>query len=206
MKKLYFKGWILLFVGGYFFNILTCYVVGNWFINYVECHLILTTSMSPTLKITSDFHDMVIINKWIYKLREPQRGDIVCFDSDRWLWHVENKIPVGNIKRIIGLPEEIIDIEPPYIMINGERLTEPLIFETISSCQNGYAGYCKNLDNVSAKTIELPITLGKDQYFIMGDNSQHSIDSRIIGVIHKNEIRGKVVRIIYPLSRFKLLD
>jgi signal peptidase I len=206
IKQLSLKCWILLFILGYIFNILVAECSGIVFKIYVVGEFVKTTSMSPTLTITSDFRDLIIINKWIYKLQEPQRGDIVCFYPDNWLLRDENKRHVCNIKRIVGMPNETIDIEPPYILINGNRLTEPLIFETISLCQNGYNGYYKNNENELLQTITMPLTLGKDQYFVMGDNSYHSIDSRQVGAIHRNDIQGKVIRIIYPLSRFKFLN
>ena len=136
------------------------------------------SSMEPTL---SD-GDNLIVDKISYRLHDPERFDIVVFpyrDSD-----------VFYIKRVIGLPGETVRIdEEGNIYINGEILEENYGLETIDSRHIGRA-------------IE-EVKLGKDEYFVMGDNRNNSKDSRFeeVGNIKRSEIDGKAVFRIWPLSK-----
>lgn len=127
--------------------------------------------------------DNLWINKLSYHFEDPKRFDIVVFpyqDSS-----------VYYIKRIIGLPGERVRIEEDgTIYINNEPLEENYGYETISSNMIGRA---KN-----------NIILGEDEYFVMGDNRNDSKDSRFeeVGNIHRDELEGKAVFRIWPLSKF----
>ena len=132
-------------------------------------------SMEPTL----ENKDNLICDKISYRFGDPERFDIVIIrpdadKSDRW------------IKRIIGLPgEEVrIDLEG-NIYINGEKLDE---------------SYGKEVIENPGLAIE-PIVLGEDAYWVMGDNRNHSSDSRVIGPVPKNRIIGKAFVRIYPFSK-----
>ncbi len=85
------------------------------------------------------------------------------------------------IKRIIGLPGETVEIKENQIYINDELLEDPY----------GY-GVTYNID---------PVTLGSDEYFILGDNRIISLDSRVFGKIHESEIKGTTNFIMYPFSK-----
>ena len=110
--------------------------------------------------------------------------------------------------RIVGLPGETVDIESPYVLINGERLTEPPIFAKISGKQDGYAGYftLEDIYGADAGGVPLPMTLGADEYFVLGDNSSHSKDSRFEGPVRRENITGKVIRIFYPFDRIREIE
>ena len=163
------------------------------------------TLLAPTEHAPEVLHrDKIIANKWLYHINDPQRGDIAIFkvtdprDGSQTNW----------IKRIVGLPGETVDIESPYVLINGERLTEPAIFAKIASRQDGFTGYysaqeLEGGDEVSS--VPLPLTLGPDEYFVLGDNSPRSIDSRFLGPILRQDITGKAIRIYYPFSRVREL-
>lgn len=86
------------------------------------------------------------------------------------------------IKRIIGLPGETVEIKDNEIYINDKKLED----------KYGY-GVTYNIDKV---------TLKKDEYFILGDNRKISLDSRVFGTIHKNEIKGTTNFIMYPFKSF----
>ena len=177
----------------------------------VEAYVNQGMAMSPTIIAPSksdptvQWADCIIVNKWIYRIQKLNRGDIVAFQTEQ----VDSAgSPVVFVKRIAGLPGETLDIEPPYVLINGERLVAPPIFETISSKQGGYSGYLRleNLGNPSGKGTSLPITLGPDEYFLLGDNSLLSFDSRFWGPVSREKILGKSIRIYWPLSRIRDLE
>ena len=157
------------------------------------------TSMRPTLIGPAQRPDYIIVNKWVYRLNDPKRGDVVTFKVEGWFGDSATVIA----KRVVGLPGETVDIEPPYVLINGKRLTEPPIFERISAQEDGFAGYC-TADG--GKGIPLPLTLGPDEYFLMGDNSPNSFDSRYNGPVSRQNITGQVIRIYYPFDRIRELE
>lgn len=122
----------------------------------------------PTMSPTLNSHDYVLIKKW-EKLYT--RGDIIVF---RYL--DKGKYPAMNgsflIKRIIGLPGEKVAIQNGSVFINDSVLEEPYI------------------------KIQTPgttlLVLGKDEYFVLGDNRSKSLDSRFYGPIASTDIEGKV--------------
>lgn len=131
--------------------------------------------------------DNLWIDKLSYHFKDPQRFDIVVFpyqDSN-----------VYYIKRIIGLPGERIRIEQDgTIYINNEPLEEDYGYETIAANMIGRA--------------KSNIILGDDEYFVMGDNRNDSKDSRFaeVGNIHRDELEGKAVFRIWPLSKFGKIE
>jgi signal peptidase I len=127
--------------------------------------------------------DYLIIDEITYRFREPKRGEVVVF-----------KNPLNErqrfIKRIVGLPGEKIEISNGKIFIsNGERkiLTEPYL-------------------NFSFTSGDVQITLGKDEYFVLGDNRQFSLDSRRFGPIKKKEIVGRVFLRLWPIYSFAKIE
>ena len=131
--------------------------------------------------------DNLIVDKISYRFRDPQRFDIVVFPFK----YKENTY---YIKRIIGLPGETVQIdEQGNIYINGEKLVESYGREIIKP------------ENVGIAAV--PIVLGEDEYFVMGDNRNNSTDSRteIVGNIHRDEIIGRAWIRIWPFSKFGVL-
>ena len=151
--------------------------------------------------------DRVFIERLSYRFRDPKRGDIVVFKTDG----IEGARPgTFYIKRIAGLPGERVRIDPPYLFANEQKVVEPEIFSIMSSKVNGYSGFVLALDKVrgtAAKLINTNdfITLGGDEYFVTGDNSPNSLDSRYYGPVPRKNIIGKVTRIYYPFSRINKL-
>lgn len=131
--------------------------------------------------------DNLIVDKITYRFKEPQRFDIIVFPFQ----YRENTF---YIKRIIGMPGEVVWIdEKGNIYINGEVLKESYGKEIIKAENVGIASQ--------------PITLGEDEYFVMGDNRNNSSDSRteIVGNIHRKDIVGRAWLRIWPLSEFGFL-
>jgi len=210
-------GWILFIVVLLSFNhAIKMSGVLSWR-TYGEVFVIGSGAMAPTLVGPSEFDpkmqskqslervlakqylERILVNRWIYRVSDPKRGDVAIFkmniDGASQTWTM----------RIVGLPGETVDIEPPYVLINGQRLTKPPIFAKIASRQDGFPGYC-TAQEIAGEGVPLPLTLGADEYFVLGDNSPHSRDSRFIGPVLRQNITGKVIRIFYPLDRVREVE
>ena len=132
-------------------------------------------SMYPTLHDD----DNLIVDKVSYRFSDPRRYDIIVFPyryKDMYF-----------IKRIIGLPGETVQIIDGYVYINGEKLDE---------------NYGAEVMNDAGRAAE-PITLGDDEYFVLGDNRNRSDDSRYENVenLKREKIVGRAWVRIWPLDR-----
>ncbi len=138
------------------------------------------SSMAPTL----EDDDHLLVDKLTYRFSEPERFDIVVF---RYL-HLENSY---YIKRVIGLPGETVQIKDGIIYINGEPLEESYGLETMQN--PGRAAQ--------------PITLGADEYFVLGDNRNVSSDSRdpMVANVAREQIVGRAIFRLYPFDRMGTL-
>jgi len=139
-----------------------------------------TQVSGSSMETTLSDGDHLIVDKISYRFREPQRYEIVVFP-----YRYEKN--TYYIKRIIGLPGETVQIVDGYIYINGKQLDEHYGNEIIEE-----AGMAAE-----------PVTLGEDEYFVMGDNRNDSLDSRStdVGFIQERYILGKVVFRIFPFDR-----
>ena len=128
--------------------------------------------------------DNLIVDKLTYRFSKPKRYDIIVFP-----FRYQEK--TYYIKRIIGLPGETIQIQDGVIWIDGEVLQESYGREVMKN-----AGLAADM-----------ITLGEDEYFVLGDNRNDSTDSRdpSVGVIHKDEIIGRSWLRIWPLDKIGVL-
>lgn len=174
-----------------------------------------TNAMSPTIRGISTLPDgaktaadRIICDKLVYRLRAPRRGDIVVFRTDEIPDLAKSPRAAYYAKRIAGLPGERVSIQPPYLYINGQRVTDPPIFETIARAEDGYFGY------VLPHTFPPPrylasetdsVQLGKDEYFVLGDNSPSSLDSRFWGPVPRRSLVGPVTKIYWPLDRMGII-
>lgn len=129
-------------------------------------------SMAPVLRNG----DVVLVNRLVYRIKNPSRGDIVVFRQD------ENSH--YSIKRVVGLPGETVQITEGQVLIDGEEPAEDIHVSGIE-----YAG-----------VAEEPVELGEDEYFVIGDNHTASDDSRNpdIGIIAGDDIYGTPWFIISP--------
>ena len=135
-------------------------------------------SMMPLLQSG----DVVLENRLSYDFGKPDRMDIVVFLRD------DNK---ANIKRVIGIPGDVVQIKNGFIYLNGERL----------EAEDG-------LDEVAlAGLAEHPVELGEGEYFLLGDNRDSSEDSRFanVGNVRQEQIVGKVWMRIFPLIEIGLV-
>ena len=102
------------------------------------------------------------------------------------------------VKRIIGLPGETILYKDNKLYVNGEYVEETFFNEDFVDSQT--FGQLLNFTEDFG-----PVTLGEDEYFVLGDNRRSSLDSRIIGAIHSEDILSKYVYVIYPFDDFNIV-
>lgn len=123
--------------------------------------------------------DNLIVDKLSYRFRDPKRFEIIVFPYR----HKENTY---YIKRIIGLPGETVQVKDGYVYIDGEKLDENYGLEVMEDA------------GIAAE----PIELGEDEYFVLGDNRNHSSDSRdpSVGILHRDELIGRAWIRIWPLD------
>lgn len=171
-----------------------------------------TAAMSPTLKGNrkdssgSDRPgDHVWVNLLAYRSHGPQRGDIVVFRTKGLPPMVQPN--TYYVKRVVGLPGEVIGIEPPDVIADGKRVTEPPVFRRISGKKGGYCGYvpaspCPSKQFCLSRPTDR-VTLAPSEYFVLGDNSTNSLDSRYFGPVRRDAMIGKVVYIYAPAERKK---
>lgn len=125
-------------------------------------------SMEPTLMDGEKY----TVNQIVYAVGAPDRYDIVAYKS------VENQDRYYSIKRVIGLPGETVLIQNGQVYINGNPLSDCPIDKEIKT----------------AGLAETALTLGENEYFVLGDDPDNSQDSRYLSVgnVKKNEILGRV--------------
>lgn len=158
-------------------------------------------SMSPTIRP----HDRFYIEKLTYMFHDPQRGDIIVFRTDG--------IPTPGVikstyyfKRVAGIPGDRIGIVPPNLIVNGQPLKEPAIFATISSCRGGYGGFSPADPVTPGALLTSPtneVFLGEGEFYVLGDNTRNSWDSRYWGPVPRKNIVGRVIAIYWPLNRLQ---
>lgn len=129
--------------------------------------------------------EYLIIDELSFRLREPQRGEIVVF-------HYPGNRSEYFLKRLIGLPGERVKVKEGEIIIYNQENPEGLILQ-----EPYLAPGLRNRPDVS-------YNLGSTQFFVLGDNRNSSFDSRFFGPIEKKEIVGRVLLRGYPFNRFQL--
>lgn len=143
-----------------------------------------TQVSGSSMETTLSDGDQLIVDKISYRFREPNRYDIVVFP-----YHYEEN--TYYIKRIIGLPGETVQIVDGTVWIDGQPLNEH------------YGNEVMEDPGLAAD----PITLGDDEYFVLGDNRNNSQDSRAanVGLIQRDELLGRAWVKIWPLSDFGVI-
>jgi signal peptidase I len=168
----------------------------------LQAFYIPSESMVPTLKVG----DRVLVNKLVYRIHPPRRGDIIVFIKNpgphKSFWGrvrtffteglgVTKPATTDFIKRVIGLPGETIQITKGVVNIKTPSgrsfdLTEPYL----------------NAENQDTSSFG-PLLIPRDSYFVMGDNRANSSDSRTsLGPIEKKVVIGRAFIRIWPLGRF----
>ena len=168
----------------------------------MEAFWIPSGSMIPTLQI----NDRVLVNKFIYRFTEPERGDIVVFQSVEGGPLPPAQNPVSRlidvlradgpdepqrqdlIKRVVGLPGDEVAVRRGRLFVNGEPQREPYTNKKFPDASS------------FAQT-----TVPKDHVFVMGDNRANSQDSRVFGPLPEENIEGEAFLRFWPPGRIGLL-
>ena len=129
----------------------------------------------PSMQPNFGTGQFIVVSRVNYLLGDPQRGEVVVF-------HYPGNPQEDYIKRVVGLPGETVEIRDTQVYVDGIQLSEPYINEPCTP------GICR--DNVWE--------LGEDEYFVMGDNRNHSSDSRAFGAVTRDHIVGEALIRYWP--------
>jgi signal peptidase I len=143
----------------------------------LEAFRIPSESMVPTLEVG----DRVFVNKFIYRFTEPERGDIVVFES-------VNGGEEDLIKRVVALPGDEVEVRSGTLLVNGEEQEEPYLNKELPF-------------NGSYEPTEVP----EGEVFVMGDNRANSADSRVFGPLPVENIEGEAFMRFWPPTRIGAL-
>ncbi|MGM0395729.1 MAG: signal peptidase I [Bacillota bacterium] len=168
--------------------------------NIVSMTMVMEQSMEPTFSQG----DRLIVNRIGYFFTSPERGDIIIFDKnpiDKGI--IRNMInEVGDIrnnfrfrftgsaeknlliKRVVAVGGDLVEIIDGEVHINGERVEEPYI----------------NTITYSRGDSQWQVPQGK--LFVLGDNRENSLDSRVLGFIDEQQVKGEVALRVFPFSKF----
>jgi signal peptidase I len=143
--------------------------------------------------------DRVLVNRVVYHLRDPGRGDVIVFrypeDPD-----------VVFIKRVVGVPGDTLEVKAGRLYVNGRKVREPYVHRT-----GGRLDPTTPQAAIAGSTMHDPWSLTKpyrvpsDHYFVMGDNRTDSDDSRDWGTVARSAIVGEGLATYWPLSRLRAL-
>lgn len=182
--------WIIVFVFAVVFSAL------------INSQLIaMATVKEVSMQDTLFADNKLVINRRSYKNSTPKTGDIIVFYRNREIGNFAQEFtrsltqvfPFAKdktetkdrlVKRVIGTPGDVVDIKDGCVYLNGELLDEP---------------YAKGITEKGE--FNLPVTVGDNQLFVLGDNREYSFDSRDFGLIDISHVEGKVVFRFYPFDK-----
>ena len=173
------------FLIGLSFGLVCIVILKTWFTSIK----IEGDSMSPFAQNSQNF----IVNKRAYTLLPPKRQDVILFYN--------SQLQFQSIGRIIALPGETLQIMDGHVVLNSKDLSEPYVpSDQKTEFTKGVVVTPLDTDRLSLEVSDSPfyqsdqkITLSSDEYFIMGDNREQSIDSRAFGPIKSADIVGKLI-------------
>lgn len=155
--------------------------------------------------------DHVFVNKMIWNFTKPKRGQIMVFNTTGIKGLTQG---IFYIKRMVGLPNEEISIDPPYLMVNGQRVENCFGIEREEAGEGLYAGYQlpvlpRTAAEQQAFMSQYPdvlapqhaIVTGDDEYVAMGDNTMNSFDSRYWGTVPLENLVGTQFLVYWPISK-----
>jgi signal peptidase I len=150
-----------------------------------------TGSMEPTLHGDVKYGDRILVNRFQYYFNPPKRGDIIVFQT-RGIEALEQD--KDYIKRLVGLPGEALSILNERLHINGKQVEDS---ELVKNRRYVF----RRFSEMRYGDPEHPIVIPKDCYFVMGDNTENSKDSRYFGFVPKKNVKGRAFLIWWPMKR-----
>lgn len=182
---------------------------------FLQAFFIPSESMEPTLmghnrgisqtgeEYQDTIHDHIFVNKMVYRMREPHRGEIIVFKAEKKAdktAELAGREAVENvlIKRLVAVPGDTVEVKEDdsgtmRVYVNGRATSEPYVKKPMNP--NPGAEYA----------VGSPLKLGPGQLFVMGDNRNNSNDSRFWGPLPRSRVIGKAELIFWPLSRIRLI-
>ena len=134
----------------------------------------------PSMSYTLLDDEYMIVTKYDYWLGEPERFDVV-------ICRYPGRGRTNFVKRLVGLPGDTVSMLNGTLYVNGEAVDEP---------------YITNHANYDMEAV----TLGENEYFVLGDNRSSSNDSHIIGPLSRDQIKGHVRLVVFPFSQFRVIE
>ncbi|MET3288461.1 signal peptidase I [Brevibacillus fluminis] len=139
-----------------------------------------------SMEATLHNNERLVVNKAIYYLSKPQRGDIIVFHAEA---------DKDYIKRVIGVAGETVEVRDDELFINGKKVDEPYL--------------AKKREEAKAEGLPLtenfgPIQIPPNHIFVMGDNRQNSRDSRMIGPVDLGTVVGRAEFVFWPIQEGRL--
>jgi signal peptidase I len=165
----------------------------------------------PIVRAYTDLGDQVFVDKVSYNFSQPHRGDIFVFKTNQIIGIAP--APDGSsqhfIKRLAGLPRDILQIKEPYLFINGKP-ARGFAFKRVESRQNGYTGYTNDHSGSRGfdggtrmnylRDPEATVRVDPHTYFALGDNSSNSLDSRYWGCVPERNVVGRGLFVYWPFT------
>ncbi|MEK9179142.1 MAG: signal peptidase I [Patescibacteria group bacterium] len=163
-------------LGGAFFVVLYLYII--------QPHQVKGNSMYPTYKDK----EYILTDKITYKFKSPERGEVIILQSPK-------NPDIEYIKRIIGLPGDLIRVKDGRVYLNEKPLNESAYLQVLTPIFPG--GFLQE---------DMKVTIPPDNFFVMGDNRPGSSDSREFGFVPVSHVVGHVIFRYFPLDRFGVIE
>ena len=181
-------------IGGFFLDIIETgvFALSIFVLIYVflaQPHQVSGRSMVPNFQNG----EYLLTNKWAYRTSLPQRGDVVIFHAPATA-HCPTGGACDFIKRVIGMPSETISIRSGHVYINNKQLEETYLPPEYVTRGDAFL------------RDGMQISLGDEEYFLVGDNRPGSSDSRAFGPVPRKNFIGKAWIRYWPLSKLGVLE
>jgi len=149
-----------------------------------------------------DTGDQVFVDKCSYNFVKPHRGDVFVFRTNN-IPGIPGDAETGQpfyIKRLAGLPGDTLRIEPPLLYVNG-KLGDAYGFKRVMEARDGYRGYGYVTGQSYLTNPNGSFQVPKNGYFVLGDNSYNSADSRYWGIVPEDNLVGRGLLVYWPFNR-----
>lgn len=141
--------------------------------------------------------DMIFVDRIRYNFLPLRRGDIIVFRTEH-VKHDRVQKDQHYIKRLVGLPGEIIQIDPPYLVANGKRIEQPFAFHRLITDKR-YSGYQLQAGALLSQTTD-QIKVGTNEFVPFGDNTRSSLDGRYFGGVPRSDLLGPAFMVFWPFN------